>query len=173
MEPGLDRALSYRLHLLHKLTDLESQRTYLAESGLSLSDSRCLGAIGAFEPLSVNDLARRAILDKGQASRAAQSLVLQGLLRKEDCPQDGRGVVLTLTAKGHEAWQLVMSLIQQRNQDIFGCLGEDEKEQLSTLLDRLIDHARSDGPIPTSLKAQASAEAGPSETQSADALRDL
>ena len=86
-EPGLDRALSYRLHLLHKLTDLESQRTYLAESGLSLSDSRCLGAIGAFEPLSVNDLARRANLNKAQASRAAQSLVTQGLILKEDCPQ--------------------------------------------------------------------------------------
>lgn len=120
----LDRALSYRLHLLHKLTDQQSQRTYLDASGLSLSDSRCLGAVGAFEPLSVNDLARQAILNKGQVSRAAQSLVAQGLILKEDCPQDGRGVVLTLSAKGRTAWQLTMSLIEQRNQAIFGCLSE-------------------------------------------------
>jgi DNA-binding MarR family transcriptional regulator len=146
-EPGLDRALSYRLHLLHKLTDLESQRTYLAESGLSLSDSRCLGAIGAFEPLSVNDLARQANLNKGQASRAAQSLVVLGLILKEDCPQDGRGVVLTLSEKGRAAWQLTMSLIRQRNQGIFGCLSEGEQAQLSDLFDRLIDHARSSGSI--------------------------
>lgn len=134
--------MSYRLHLLHKLTDQESQRVYLVGAGLSLSDSRCLGAIGAFEPLSVNDLARRALLDKGQASRAAQSLVAQGLVVKDDCPQDGRGVVLTLSAEGRERWQLTMSLIQQRNQGIFGCLSKSEQTQLSALFDRLIGHAR-------------------------------
>lgn len=141
-KPDLERALSYRLHLLHKLTDQESQRVYLVGAGLSLSDSRCLGAIGAFEPLSVNDLARRALLDKGQASRAAQSLVAQGLVVKDDCPQDGRGVVLTLSAEGRERWQLTMSLIQQRNQGIFGCLSKSEQAQLSALFDRLISHAR-------------------------------
>ncbi|WP_342590560.1 MarR family winged helix-turn-helix transcriptional regulator [Rhodoferax aquaticus] len=134
--------MSYRLHLLHKLTDQESQRAYLAGSGLSLSDSRCLGAVGAFEPLSVNDLARRALLDKAQASRAAQSLVGMGLLLKEDCPNDGRGVVLTLSDKGRTAWRRTMSLIQQRNQGIFGCLSEPEQAQLSTMFDRLIAHAR-------------------------------
>ena len=146
----LDRALSYRLHLLHKLTDQQSQRTYLDASGLSLSDSRCLGAVGAFEPLSVNDLARQAILNKGQASRAAQSLVAQGLILKEDCPQDGRGVVLTLSLKGRTAWQLTMSLIERRNQTIFGCLSETEQTQLSELFDRLIDHARA-GATPLAL----------------------
>ena len=143
---ALERALTYRLHLLHKLTDLESQRTYRADAGLTLSDSRCLSAVGAFEPLSVNDLARQANLNKGQASRAAQSLVDQALVLKDNCPQDGRGVVLTLTEKGREAWALTMALIEQRNQAIFGCLSELEKAQLSGFFDRLIVQARSDTP---------------------------
>ena len=139
----LERTLSYRLHLLHKLTDAHSQTAYPEHTGRSLSDGRCLATVGAFEPLSVKELARRANLDKGQASRAAQALVEQGLVRKQDSAEDGRGVVLSLTAAGRKACQRTMALIEQRNQDIFGCLDADEQALLSHLFDRLIAHARS------------------------------
>lgn len=141
----LERTLTYRLHLLHKLTDLESQRAYLAEAGLPLSDGRCLAAIGAFEPLSVNDLAQRANLNKGQASRAAQSLVEQGLVLKQASPTDGRGVVLSLTEAGRLQWQRTMAVIERRNQAIFGALSEADQTQLGELFDRLIAHARRQG----------------------------
>lgn len=141
----LDRTLTYRLHLLHKLTDLESQRAYVAGAGLSMSDGRCLTAVGTFAPLSVNDLAQKANLNKGQASRAAQSLVEQGLVVKAASPTDGRGVVLTMTPKGKAAWQRAMQVVGRRNQDIFGVLSEPEREQLSDFFDRLIETARGDG----------------------------
>jgi len=141
----LDRTLTYRLHLLHKLTDLESQRAYLAEARLSMSDGRCLTAVGSFAPLSVNDLAQKANLNKGQASRAAQSLVDRGLVIKAASPTDGRGVVLTLTPKGKAAWQRAMQVVGQRNDDIFGVLSAAEREQLSDFFDRLIAKARADG----------------------------
>ena len=104
--------LTYRLHLLNKLTDLESQRRYPLETGLSLSEGRSLSAIGAFAPLSVNALARMANLDKGQASRAAQSLVDQGLVAKAPSPSDARGVVLTLTPRGRKAWARAHSAVK-------------------------------------------------------------
>ena len=144
----LDRTLTYRLHLLHKLTDIQSQRAYVADAGLSMSDGRCLTAVGTFAPLSVNDLAQKANLNKGQASRAAQSLVDQGLVVKVASPTDGRGVVLTLTAKGKKAWQRTMEVVGQRNQDIFGVLSAAEREQLSDFFDRLIDQARAGGDEP-------------------------
>ena len=112
----LERTLTYRLHLLHKLTDAGSQQAYPTQAGLSLSDGRCLASIGNFEPLSVKDLAQRANLNKSQASRAAQSLVEQG--------------------------QKTMTLIAQRNEAIFGCLSAREQTHLSALFDRLIAHAR-------------------------------
>ena len=138
----LDRSLSYRLHLLHKLTDLDSQHAYPREAGLSLSDGRCLATIGTFEPLSVKDLAQRANLDKGQASRAAQALVEQGLVSKQHDSLDARGVVLTLTETGRSAFGRTMDLINRRNQAIFGCLDGSEQATLSALFDRLIEHAR-------------------------------
>lgn len=138
----LDRTLSYRLHLLHKLTDLDSQRAYVQRAGLSLSDGRCLTTIGTFEPLSVKDLARKANLDKGQASRAAQALADQGLVSKQDSARDGRGVVLTLTAAGRKAFARTMAMVNERNREIFGCLGPTDQQQLSALFDRLIAHNR-------------------------------
>ena len=138
----LDRTLTYRLHLLHKLTDIESQRAYVAGAGLSMSDGRCLTAVGTFAPLSVNDLAQKANLNKGQASRAAQSLVDQGLVLKAASPTDGRGVVLTLTVKGDVAWRRAMAVVDRRNHEIFGVLSAAEREQLSTLFDRLIAQAQ-------------------------------
>ena len=145
MSTPLDRTLTYRLHQLHKLTDSESQSAYPAQTGLSMSDGRCLTTIGTFEPLSVKELAEKANLNKGQASRAAQALVDQGLVLKADHPGDGRGVVLTLTPAGRVAFERAMDLITQRNEQIFGCLDAAEQATLSALFDRLIDHARPAG----------------------------
>ena len=138
----LERTLTYRLHQLHKLTDADSQSLYPEQTGLSMSDGRCLSTIGSFAPLSIQALAEKANLNKGQASRAAQSLVDQGLVRKADHPGDGRGVLLTLTPAGRQVFQNAMALIAQRNQDIFGCLSAQEQTTLSALFDRLIAHAR-------------------------------
>lgn len=141
----LDRTLTYRLHLLHKLSDIGSQRAYASDAGLSLSDGRCLAAVGSFAPLSVNDLAQKANLNKGQASRAAQTLVDQGLVLKRSSSTDGRGVVLTLTPKGKTAWQRAMDVVGQRNKDIFGVLSAAEQSQLGDFFDRLIADALSGG----------------------------
>lgn len=151
----LDRTLTYRLHLLHKLSDLESQRAYVAGAGLSMSDGRCLTAVGSFAPLSVNDLAQKANLNKGQASRAAQSLVEQGLVRKVASPTDGRGVVLTLTPEGDAAWRRAMAVVDRRNHEIFGVLSAAEREQLSILFDRLIAQAQAGGASRNNLDSQA------------------
>jgi DNA-binding MarR family transcriptional regulator len=142
MSTPLERTLTYRLHQLHKLTDSDSHSAYPESTGLSMSDGRCLTTIGAFEPVSVKALAEKANLNKGQASRAAQALVDQGLVSKADHPGDGRGVVLTLTPTGRKVFKRAMAMIQQRNEDIFGCLTEKELANLSAMFDRLITHAR-------------------------------
>ena len=141
---SLDRTFTHRLHTLSKLTDRVSQDAYELEVGIPFSEGRCLAAIGTFSPLSVNELAHRANLNKGQASRAAQSLVDQQLVRKEPSSTDGRGVVLTLTPKGHKVWQKLMKVIDRRNQEILSCLSVAEVQQLSKMLDRLVEQARKD-----------------------------
>ena len=145
---ALDRTITHRLHTLKKLTDRVSHAAYEVDAGVPLSEGRCLAAIGAFGPLSVNDLAAHSNLNKGQASRAAQSLVDQGLVRKAASEHDGRGVTLTLTAKGERAWERVMAVIERRNAEIVACLSPAELRQLDKLLDRLVEHARQSGGLP-------------------------
>ena len=137
----LEKALTYRLHRLHKLTDRESEAAYLGRLGIPLGEGRCLAAIGAFAPLSVQDLARRANLNKAQASRAAQSLVEQGLVDKRASAEDGRSVVLTLTPGGAELWARTMAVIGELNDRFFGGLSGEERAAFAQLLDRAIARA--------------------------------
>ncbi|MGE0349703.1 MarR family winged helix-turn-helix transcriptional regulator [Hydrogenophaga sp.] len=139
--PLLQDFLTYRLHRLHKLSDRHSSEAYAAELGLGVGEGRCLAAIGQFAPLSINDLAARANLDKAQASRAAQMLVDRGLVLKSASETDARAVVLTLTRSGRPLWKRVMRLIARRNAEIFGCLSANEQRQLETFFDRLIAHS--------------------------------
>lgn len=141
----LETALTYRLHTVNKLGDRETVRAYTQEFGLSLGEGRCLAAIGRFEPVSVNDLARAANLDKGHASRSAQALVERGLARKAVSELDGRGVVLTLTPAGAQMYREVLALIARRNREIFGCLSAEEQAQLGDMLERVIAYLRTDG----------------------------
>ena len=143
-KPGttLARTVTHRLHVLQKLTDRVSQQAYLEKTGMPLGEGRCLAAVGAFSPLSVSDLAARANLDKGQASRAAQALLDQGLVSKAASAIDGRGVVLSLTSEGVHVWRRLMKVIRDRNDEIVACLTPDERKMLDALLDRLVEHAR-------------------------------
>jgi len=138
--PALERFLTYRLHVLNKITDRDTNRAYLKDCDIPLGEARCLAAIGRYAPLSVNDLARAANLNKGQASRSAQALVDRGLVEKKVSASDGRGVVLAPTDEGLAHYRRIIDLIARRNDEIFGCLSADEQHQLGEMLDRLIGH---------------------------------
>ena len=81
-------------------------------------------------------------LSRVTARKAIDQLVDQGLVRKQASEIDGRGVVLTLTARGERLWQRVMDLVERRNAEITACLSAAERAQLDRLLDRLVAHAR-------------------------------
>ena len=142
MSKTLDQQLTYKLHLLGKLSDVRSQQIYLEGAGLSLSEARSLTAIGAFAPLSINELAYRSNLTKSQASRAAQAMVDKKLVLKKNTPEDGRGIELTLSEDGQKTYKKVISLVDLRNHEIFSCLSPSETDQLSNLIDRVIQHLR-------------------------------
>ena len=142
--PKLERYFTYRLNTLSKLNDLASHSLYLSQGGLSLSESRALASIGSFPQITVNQLAFEANLDKGQASRAAQSLVDKGLVIKTHNLVDGRSVILALTPKGKPVWRKLMALMEQRNQALMGCLTPTEQAQLIDLFERMLAQAKAE-----------------------------
>lgn len=138
---ALGNTFTHRLHSLQKLTDKVSQSVYAEVTALSLGEARCLTAVGAFTPLSVQHLARAANVDKGQASRAAQALVDKGLVLKAPDVADARGVVLSLTPAGEALCRQLMALVHQRNQQIVACLTPAEQAEFDRLLTKLVAHA--------------------------------
>ncbi|MDE2418612.1 MAG: winged helix-turn-helix transcriptional regulator [Burkholderiales bacterium] len=138
----LDQTTTHRLHTLTKITDRISQAAYLDDAGIPISEGRCLAAIGAFSPLSVNELACQSNLNKSQASRAVQALVDKGLVLKTTRASDARGVVLSLTPLGRSTWQRVMAVVERRNAEIESCFSAAESRQFHALLARLVEHAR-------------------------------
>lgn len=138
----LEKTLSFRLLLLHKLSERFSAMEFASAIGLTPSDGRALATLGAFEPLSVVALAEGCSLNKSQASRAAQGLVDKGLALKQDSAEDARGVVLTLTPAGRLVYARTVQLVNERSREIFGCLDATETRHFSDMLDRLIAHNR-------------------------------
>jgi DNA-binding MarR family transcriptional regulator len=90
-------------------------------------------------PFSIMDLARHANLDKSQASRAAEALIRQGLVQRQASEEDGRVVLVSLTAEGRALYKKVMPIARKWNVDLFDCLDEKEKVMLGEALDKVIE----------------------------------
>lgn len=99
--------------LIRSLGLLERSEAVCCE--MTLSQCNALIEIGRAGVLSVNQLADRLNLDKSTVSRSSDKLVLDGLLLREEDPNDRRYVVLKLSDKGTKTY----TNLEQRMTDYF------------------------------------------------------
>jgi DNA-binding MarR family transcriptional regulator len=138
---GLEQFLTYRLHVLNKLSERGISERYMAKLDVTLPEARVIASVGSFGPFSIMDLARHANLDKSQASRAAEALIRQGLVQREASAEDGRVVLVSLTTEGRALYRKIMPIARKWNVDLFECLDDSEKVALSEALDKVIESA--------------------------------
>jgi DNA-binding MarR family transcriptional regulator len=139
---GLEQFLTYRLHVLNKLAERGIGDRYQEKLGVTLPEARVIASVGSFGPFSIMDLARHANLDKSQASRAAEALIKQGLVQREASEEDGRVVLISLTADGRELYRKVMPIARKWNTDLFDCLDDAERAAFGAALDKIIESAQ-------------------------------
>lgn len=132
---------TYRLHRIVKQFDRGIAQAYSEALGLSLSEARTLAAIGEFGPFLVIDLARFANLDKSQASRAADHLIKQGLVRREPSPTDGRAVLISLSAEGKPLFEKIMRIASSRHETLMSALSPQERAVMELALGKLLAQA--------------------------------
>jgi DNA-binding MarR family transcriptional regulator len=135
---GLEQFLTYRMHVLNKLSDRGISERYQIKLEITLPEARVIASVGSFGPFSIMDLAKHANLDKSQASRAAEALIKRGLIAREPSSEDGRVVLISLTNEGRALFRKVMPIARKWNADLFACLDEAEKEAFGRALDKLI-----------------------------------
>jgi len=144
--PGhLEELLTYRLHVVKKLTDKIIHDEFLRQTGLSLPEARVILCVGAFGNLSVSELGQKSNLDRSQASRATDALVRRDLLAKTTNERDARGVEIRLTVEGQTLYRKALKISQQRNAAFLALLDPAQSQALLGALDMLITALRSDG----------------------------
>jgi DNA-binding MarR family transcriptional regulator len=67
----------------------------------------------------------------------------KGLLRRRPNPEDSRSALLKLTAAGRRMYEVILPLLQARQQEVVAPLSAREQEVLVALFDKLIDRKES------------------------------
>ena len=134
--------ISFRIHAVANLLSRGAALRYRRECGVSLMEWRSLALLGAHQPLSLNELARHAGLDKSQMSRVVAGLTDRALVLRGLDSADGRGVRLSLTRAGRKLYESLIASANQRNQAFAEALSSDEHAGLEAILARLADRAR-------------------------------
>lgn len=135
--------LSYRLHTVANLLSRGAELRYRREFGVSLWEWRSIALLGGAEaPLSLNELARAAGIDKSQMSRVVSGLAKRGLVVREADSADGRGVRLALSRPGRKLYAGLIRAAAQRDVAFNECLSEREKRVFGKVLQKLAAAAR-------------------------------
>lgn len=134
--------LSSRLHTLAGLSAASASLRVERKFGLTLLEWRSIAMLGAFAPLSLKELARRAGLDKSYTSRTVAALIERGLIVSERSDADARGVVLSLTGEGEALYRRVFPDAVARNERLLSSLTGERRKQLMEMLDSLTISAR-------------------------------
>src|SRR5690606_14660250 len=138
---NLKELFSYRLNRLAHVSSRIASTVNESQFGLGPRDWRIIGLLGAFSPLSLNELAHEANLDKSQASRSVSDLIERGYVNRGADATDGRGIQLSLTTKGKNLYRKVFPNSVERNEALLAVLSPDEREVLETALDKLTGHS--------------------------------
>ncbi|HKR40850.1 MAG TPA: MarR family transcriptional regulator [Paraburkholderia sp.] len=139
---ALEQLLTYRIRLLHKLSEHGANERFQATLGISATEARLIAAVGADELISVADLARRINLDKSQASRTVVALLRRGIMRRDANDNDSRLVLVSLTAQGHALNRKATLLARKWDNQHWATLGKMERELLSRAIDKVIKAAQ-------------------------------
>lgn len=101
-------------------------------AGMTPERLSTLSVIDRSGPISVTALATREMVRPATMSRMVSALVDEGLCRRRDDKADGRGVLVTVTAKGRRVYRRAQ---QQRLEQLAEALNELTPEQLSAIRD--------------------------------------
>jgi DNA-binding MarR family transcriptional regulator len=134
--------LSYRLHVVANLLSRSAAMRYKREFDVSLWEWRTIALLGAESPLSLNELAKAAGLDKSQMSRVVSGLTERNLVARSADVADGRGVQLGLTRTGVRLYEGLMRAAAERNAIFIASLTRDERACFDGALAKLGARAR-------------------------------
>jgi len=114
--------------------------------GLSIADYEILVSLSEAPDMQMrmSELANGIAHSKSRMSHQIRRMESEGLVRRQECPQDGRGVLAVLTEEGlAKLREAAPSHVQGVRDHMIDLLDAEEQKTLAAIFSRLTDHLRS------------------------------
>jgi DNA-binding MarR family transcriptional regulator len=127
---------------MRTLLDLQLGRDLMRESGLSEADYDVLSGLSETEAhrLRLSELAAQMLWSKSRLSHHITRMQQRGLVRREECSDDGRGSMIVLTEAG---WRAIVEAapehVESVRRHMIDLLTDDEIEALAALSRRVVE----------------------------------
>ena len=137
--PGfnLESFLPYRLSVTTNRVSRAFAAQYAQEFGISIPEWRAIAVLGAFAPLSSNEICQRTAMDKAKVSRAVASLLKRGLIARAPHATDQRLIQLTLSKSGRKIYEGVIPRARAIESAVTKGLSKADVAHLHRILDRI------------------------------------
>ena len=134
----LERFLPYQLSVLANTISQAIAREYAERFGLAVTEWRVLAVLGRYAGLSAVEVAERTAMDKVAVSRAVNSLLKAGRLKRGLHADDRRRSVLALSAKGRKVYDEVAPMALRYERELLAVLSAEERGWLERILGKLV-----------------------------------
>jgi DNA-binding MarR family transcriptional regulator len=137
--PGsLEDLVAVRIARIAEVVARLATQTIHARVGLRNTDLRLLNLLDGAEGVTVNEIARRAHVDKAWVSRSLRHLEKNGLVTRKSTRKDSRVSVIDLSAKGRALLGQVRPLAAARETRLLDGI---DRPAFKECLDRLMANA--------------------------------
>jgi DNA-binding MarR family transcriptional regulator len=134
-KPSLEDLVAVRVVRIAEVVARLATRTIESQVGLRNTDLRILNLLDRSDGLSVNEIARRAHVDKAWVSRSLRHLETDGLVIRSSLRRDSRVSVITLSARGTSRLNQVRPLAQAHEARLLAGIDRNAfKRQLDRLM---------------------------------------
>ena len=131
---ALIRLVSVRIVRLAEMILRIGTNPIMNRFGVKPTDLRILVMLGAYQPISVNEVSRRTHIDKAWISRSLKGLLHRKLIRKTAHPSDSRASLLSLTRKGEALLREIAPVAQHYQRQLLQGQRSRDVERVLDLL---------------------------------------
>jgi DNA-binding MarR family transcriptional regulator len=130
----LIRLVSVRIVRLSELILRIGGVTFKHRFGVKPTDLRILVMLGAYQPISVNEVSRRTHIDKAWISRSLRGLLSRKLIKRTAHPSDSRASLLSLTKRGEALLREIAPVAEEYQRQLLQGQRAREVERMLDLL---------------------------------------
>ncbi|MFC4756243.1 MarR family winged helix-turn-helix transcriptional regulator [Dietzia aurantiaca] len=126
---------------MNQLLDLAVERQLQRDAAMSQSDYAVLVSLSESERggLRARDLGAALGWDRSRVSHQVRRMEGRGLVAKNECAEDGRGTIVTLTEQGAEAIGSVAPKHVEKVRELFvDVISDDEVRMLTDIYERVV-----------------------------------